>query len=457
MCKSSSVLRIDVSVGEAIDKLNILELKLVKIHDSNKRADIQAEIQLLNECVSPIKESYHFLYKMLTHVNEQIWDMTDFIKKMSYTDSSFAYTSHQIFEWNQKRFRLKSFFNDLMHSTLKEHKSYSSNVRTVHIDSVDTIYRKIAEINYLSIEYDHIQVDMKYKPVIQRLFKQPNILCICPEAENKVEASTLDLQTVVIPESDHRMIYELPTLNYVCGGFLGDFIHSLSVIKEMFMETGRKGRLFMSIHCGGDSFKYGLENTYKDIFEMVSRQSYIHEFALHTDEPIDINLNKWRASPLLYNGNFHGIYKDTYNIDFGKHAWLDVPVDEVWKDTVFINISQSRFPLQIDYTRIYDMYKESLVFISNVVSDYDYFTKQTNVDIRHYNPTDFTSLCVAIHSCKLFIGNLSCPLTIAHACEKERYMCLRENESDNAHVMGLQDTFTHIHVIDELYTKSTGR
>jgi hypothetical protein len=67
-----------VSVGEAIDKLSILELKMKKIGDANKKKEVQKEINALSAC-HKYKE-YYLYYNLLMYVNEQIWDMTDVIK-----------------------------------------------------------------------------------------------------------------------------------------------------------------------------------------------------------------------------------------------------------------------------------------------------------------------------------------------------------------------------------------
>ena len=118
---------------------------------------------------------------------------------------------------------------------------------------------------------------------------------------------------------------------------------------------------------------------------------------------------------------------------------------------MLINVSSNRFVMNVDYKRIYDIYTDSLVFISNNVSHYEYFKEQTNLNLIHYNPVDFTDMCVAINSCKLFIGNLSSPLSIAHALEKERYMCLKGIDDDKNHVFDLHKYVKNIHFVEELY------
>ena len=52
-------MNVSVSVGEAVDKLSILELKYKKITDENKRVEIKKEIDYLNQC-EKYKNDYPF-------------------------------------------------------------------------------------------------------------------------------------------------------------------------------------------------------------------------------------------------------------------------------------------------------------------------------------------------------------------------------------------------------------
>ena len=97
-------MKIEVSVGEAIDKLSILELKMRKISEINKQMEVQKEINALNEC-HKYKE-YYLYYNLLMYVNEQIWDMTDVIKGITIADPRFAPLSNQIFEFNQNKLEI---------------------------------------------------------------------------------------------------------------------------------------------------------------------------------------------------------------------------------------------------------------------------------------------------------------------------------------------------------------
>jgi len=148
-------MKIEVSVGEAIDKLSILHLKQKKITNTEKLVDIKKEIDELNDCKQYIR-TYEFYYKLLMYVNEEIWDMTDKIKSMTVDENPelFANIANEIFLFNQKRFRIKNLYNRIVNSNIKEQKSYASTHCKIEIENAVVFLEKLPEINFLCIEYD---------------------------------------------------------------------------------------------------------------------------------------------------------------------------------------------------------------------------------------------------------------------------------------------------------------
>jgi hypothetical protein len=165
---------VNVSIGEAIDKYSILELKNKLIKDELKLIEINKELFQLEECKKYINNNQYY-YNILFNINKEIWELTDIIKSINYTNSDFAKISFEIFELNQKRFRVKNFFNLLNDSNLKEQKSYSSKSCVIKISNSNILNEKIAEINYLSIEYDIISFDCDFTFDI-KYFKIPNLI-----------------------------------------------------------------------------------------------------------------------------------------------------------------------------------------------------------------------------------------------------------------------------------------
>ena len=414
-------MKLEVSIGEAIDKLSILELKMKKINDSIKLLEIQKEIDALAD-INQYKIEHTLFYKMLTYVNETIWDMTDTIKGMILENNEieFARISNQIFEFNQKRFRIKSFFNTLTNSLIKEQKSYALSYCKIIIPDETTFYNKLAEINYLSIEYDRISFECPFISIVENIFKTPNIDYTDIDTNtNSLISVTINLSEFEI-SSDIKQIFEFEPIKYINGGMFGDFIHGLSVINEHFYNTGRKGLLYIADGYGGDVFRNGLQNTYEDTYPVIIKQNYIQDYKIYNNEQFDINLNDWRKNPLLWNQNLYHSYKQIYNIEWGKHKWLTVPIDDKWSDTIFINTTDYRWPEQLDFQSIYSKYNDKLVFISADSKQYEHFITKTGLTIPYIQINTFTELCTMISSCKLFIAALSAPLSVAHAIQCDR-------------------------------------
>ena len=318
-------MKVEVSIGEVIDKFSILELKKNKIQDETKVQEIQKELDVLNVC-NHYKNEYSFFYRLLMYVNGEIWTMTDTIKTLNWEDEPqiFSKISNQIFEFNQKRFRIKNWFNLMVNSNIKEQKSYTTSQFGIIIENEEVFYNKIPELLYLTLEYDSITIYTTELMIslIQNIIKIPNIVY---ENINVLDFSILETQT-------------------------NDFIQSLSVINEKFYETGRKGILYIAngnVDCNsftGDIFRNGVENTYNDTYEIIMKQNYIKDYQLYNNQSIEINLNEWRSNPNLYKKNWYHIYKEIYNVEWGKHKWLNnIDLDDKWKDIILINNTSYRW------------------------------------------------------------------------------------------------------------------
>jgi hypothetical protein len=200
---------IEVSIGEVVDKMSILELKLKFIKNEDQQKEINKEILALSICNNYI-DNNKFYYNLLLYVNERIWNMTDIIKKNNIDIVEFAKISNEIFEFNQKRFRLKNFFNIVNNSNLKEQKSYSKNNCLIRINNYDTLLNKQSEINFLSIEYDTLSFkcdilssECDFISKIQKIITIPNIIY-----KNNIEyIKYINLEEFNIDDSLKKIFY----------------------------------------------------------------------------------------------------------------------------------------------------------------------------------------------------------------------------------------------------------
>jgi hypothetical protein len=120
-----------ISVGELLDKITILQIKSEKIKDSAKLGNINRELAILNEIRVQRLESLPELYQLeieLKKINEVIWILEDEVRNHERRRDfgpGFVSLARSIYKANDRRSVLKRQINDLMGSNIIEEKSYS--------------------------------------------------------------------------------------------------------------------------------------------------------------------------------------------------------------------------------------------------------------------------------------------------------------------------------------------
>jgi len=222
------------------------------------------------------------------------------------------------------------------------------------------------------------------------------------------------------------IITEIPitteVIIYISGGLLGDFFHQLSIIKENYINTGKKGILYLS---NVERFRNDLATVYKDTYEIIILQEYILKYEIHNNQHFNINLSSWRQNKYLWSRQIIYTFKDEYGIDFGKHKWLtNIENNIEWNDKIIINTTSYRFPDDPKHLAFYnklfnEMPHDKIIFVSAIEEEYINFMNKTNLKINYYKPASLMDLCIVINSCKLFLGSLSSPMSIATALHKK--------------------------------------
>ena len=122
---------VEVSVGELLDKISILEIKQEKIKDPNKLKFIKDEYSILKEQlninVKPTEE-INKLYKSLKEINSKLWNIEDdkrLCEKEKRFDERFIKLSRDVHFLNDERAKIKLEINTLMNSNIKEIKEYT--------------------------------------------------------------------------------------------------------------------------------------------------------------------------------------------------------------------------------------------------------------------------------------------------------------------------------------------
>jgi hypothetical protein len=120
-------MKIEVSNGEIIDKLTIIQIKLERIKDKIKLANLQKEYNELIEASSSIISTEDILYQSLYEVNCELWDIEDHIRdlerKKDFGDD-FVSTARAVYVKNDLRSEIKREINIRTLSGLMEEKSY---------------------------------------------------------------------------------------------------------------------------------------------------------------------------------------------------------------------------------------------------------------------------------------------------------------------------------------------
>ena len=122
---------VEVSVGELLDKISILEIKQEKIKDPNKLKFIDSEYSILKEQLKNNIESndkLNELYKSLKEINSKLWVIEDdkrLCEKEKKFDEKFIRLSRDVHFLNDERAKIKLDINNLMNSNIKEIKEYT--------------------------------------------------------------------------------------------------------------------------------------------------------------------------------------------------------------------------------------------------------------------------------------------------------------------------------------------
>ena len=123
---------IEVSVGELLDKISILEIKKEKIKNPVKLKFINDEHIILNNQLKEnidLNDKLNSLYEQLKTINLKLWDIEDNkrnCEKNSDFGENFIKLSRDVHFLNDNRAKIKLEINNITGSKIKEIKEYTS-------------------------------------------------------------------------------------------------------------------------------------------------------------------------------------------------------------------------------------------------------------------------------------------------------------------------------------------
>ena len=128
--KSKKILS-EISAGELLDKISILEIKLDKIKNKNSREKINKEYKILikvRDSNIDITEKIKQLIKDIKRVNLNLWDIEDKLRiceKNKDFGTAFVELARNVYFNNDKRAKIKSEINEVLDSDIREVKQYA--------------------------------------------------------------------------------------------------------------------------------------------------------------------------------------------------------------------------------------------------------------------------------------------------------------------------------------------
>jgi len=120
----------EISAGELLDKISILEIKLEKIKNKVNQEKINKEYKILKEVQNSsieMTEKLKTLVKKIKEVNQNLWDIEDklsFCEKNKDFGKNFIELARGVYFNNDKRSKIKSEINKILMSNIKEVKEY---------------------------------------------------------------------------------------------------------------------------------------------------------------------------------------------------------------------------------------------------------------------------------------------------------------------------------------------
>jgi len=130
MSNKLDIILAEISAGELIDKITILEIKKIRISNKEKLNDIEKELSSLNGTMKksiPDQNLIKDLIIKLKEINLKLWDIEDgkrAAEKENSFNEKFIELARNVYKFNDERAKIKLAINNTLGSNIKEVKSY---------------------------------------------------------------------------------------------------------------------------------------------------------------------------------------------------------------------------------------------------------------------------------------------------------------------------------------------
>ena len=129
--KSKKILS-EISAGELLDKISILEIKLEKIKDKASLEEINKEYKILKEVQNSsleVTDKLKTLFKVIKEINLNLWNIEDKLRmceKNKDFGQTFIELARSVYLNNDRRSKIKLEINKMLDSNIREIKQYAN-------------------------------------------------------------------------------------------------------------------------------------------------------------------------------------------------------------------------------------------------------------------------------------------------------------------------------------------
>ena len=130
MSNKLDIILAEISAGELIDKITILEIKKAKIANKEKLIDIEKELSSLNQTMKKYIPDENLIKKYiddLREINLKLWYIEDGKRQAEKNNDfgkKFIELARNVYKFNDERAKIKLAINSALGSNIKEVKSY---------------------------------------------------------------------------------------------------------------------------------------------------------------------------------------------------------------------------------------------------------------------------------------------------------------------------------------------
>lgn len=218
----------------------------------------------------------------------------------------------------------------------------------------------------------------------------------------------------------------------------GDTISFLAGIRQIWLDTGKKGVLYHRLGMVGGSYE-GADSAYENeekqpicfnqyTFEMIKplilSQEYIEDYIIFEGQEHEVDLDKLRQES--FTNQPKGSLNRYPNYVFPEMAtdlsciWINVSKEVEYSGKVVINFTSRHRNTFINYYFL-KLHEDHLIF-TGLKKEYDLFCGEWKLNIPLLVVNDFHHLAIVINSCKFFMGNASMCFQIAEAVKVPRIL-----------------------------------